>query len=170
MAAIQPISSPESFLKPAVGHPVWGVRLDPGSFFTFEIGAETPRSTTANPTAVAGEWHFWIYMCTWRLLNESDNVLESTDTASNKHLPSQLEDFLRGRVFRGVRPDDPAGLMIDFDQDLCIQLKAMPQMQEEPLLMVYFGEEKVLSLRGDRHFAYEPASAKFGEEQWRIWR
>jgi len=56
----------EKALKNIIGKRAWGVRLGHGSFITIEFGkpkpAEDPKSVS-----VYGEWHFWVYLCSWRL-------------------------------------------------------------------------------------------------------
>jgi hypothetical protein len=47
------------------GQNAWGAKLGHGSFLTIEFGkALMPNPETG---AIHGEWHLWIYMCSWRI-------------------------------------------------------------------------------------------------------
>lgn len=47
-----------------VGQEAWDVKLGHGSFITMEFGKPTKGKMDLVPH---GEWHLWIYMCSWRI-------------------------------------------------------------------------------------------------------
>jgi len=59
-----------------VGKTPWGVALGVGSTLTMEFGRKDPRQSAA---AIHGEWHLWLYTCSWRLESESSVIFGCED-------------------------------------------------------------------------------------------
>lgn len=61
----------QRLIAPLLGKMPWNVCLGMGSSLTMEFGREDPRQSTVN---VHGEWHLWLYMCSWRI-ESADGIL-----------------------------------------------------------------------------------------------
>ena len=86
----------ETFIRPMLKLPAWGVKRGYGSFLTFEFGQPTlkvderhsPENGLRRTACVLGQWHLWINCCHWRvlqggkLLAESEDVSQAIDRAT----------------------------------------------------------------------------------------
>ena len=77
----------ETFVRPMLGLPAWGVRQGHGSFLTFEFGEpklevherHSPEKGLRRSAHVHGRWHLWIYCCHWRALQDGTQLAWSED-------------------------------------------------------------------------------------------
>jgi len=71
-----------------LGRPAWNVQQGHGSFLTFEFGEpkleinerNSPDKGIRRSAYVHGQWHLWIYCCSWRVLQGETQLAWSEDT------------------------------------------------------------------------------------------
>lgn len=59
-----------------VGNTAWGVKIGLGSFLTIEFGE--PVISKSNQVT-HGEWHLWLYLCSWRIEKDGFMLVGSED-------------------------------------------------------------------------------------------
>jgi len=77
----------ETFVRPMLGLPSWGVKQGHGSFLTFEFGEpkltvlerHSPNEGLRRSAHVHGQWHLWIYCCHWRAVQDGSQLAWSED-------------------------------------------------------------------------------------------
>jgi hypothetical protein len=67
---------PKDSLNSLLGKKPWGIALGLGSMLTMEFGSQDPRQSAVN---VHGEWHLWLYMCSWRLESDKEIIIACED-------------------------------------------------------------------------------------------
>ena len=63
-----------------VGEKAWKVQLGYGSFLTFDFGNLLPE--VPNVSIEQGEWHLWVYLCSWRIEEEGSFLVGCEDKRS----------------------------------------------------------------------------------------
>jgi hypothetical protein len=105
------------------GQRTWGVRLGHGSFITLEFGKEETPSTSdvrRKSKLLHGEWHLWVYCCSWRLDTGRSIIAGSED---NRDHIAQALDKLNGKVLKQVRVDLPAfDAVLEFEGSVSLRL------------------------------------------------
>jgi hypothetical protein len=73
-----------SLFKRLIGIVPFSIDLGHGSFITFDFGKKTQRQIKTRSgeirTFYFGEWHFWVYMCAWRIDKNGKPFVGSNDT------------------------------------------------------------------------------------------
>ncbi len=75
------------------GNTPWGVRLGVGSFLTMEFGR--PEANLVGRTA-HGEFHLWLYMCSWRIEMGEKIIAGSED--ERPAIEAALKNLILGSV------------------------------------------------------------------------
>lgn len=71
----------KTIIKDIIGKKAWGVKLGHGSFITIEFGH--PKSDGSIYSAIHGEWHLWVYLCSWRI-ERGDSFLVGCEDERSK--------------------------------------------------------------------------------------
>lgn len=66
-----------------LGKKAWGVSLGEGSFITIEFGNPVPSESEEDKKRIHGEWHLWIYCCSWRL-EQGEEILTASEDSQSK--------------------------------------------------------------------------------------
>jgi hypothetical protein len=152
------------------GKPCWGVKQGHGSFLTFEFGeshvvvhepviasrSASPdvRKALARRRAFArGQWHLWIYCCSWQVLSRGRSLAHSESSDTKIH---RAADLLNGQKL--VRFSIlPRKLQCIFEFDLGGTLKTEPYDKESEQWLLYEPSKKVLLLRADSRYKHARA-------------
>ncbi len=68
--------SAEILIEELRGQTPWKVSVGVGSMLTLEFGKKDPRQSGTN---IHGEWHLWLYSCSWRIESEHEVILACED-------------------------------------------------------------------------------------------
>lgn len=93
----------QSLLMQIVGMKPTRVKLGFGSFVTLDFGCDIPEEVkTRQGTQIRyhGEWHFWIYQCTWQI---SQNGMILAHSESPKNTIETALCTLQERTFTSFR-------------------------------------------------------------------
>ena len=164
--------------KQLLGKPCWGVKRGCGSFLTIEFGQPhlkiyEPRVTTSTSKKVQasaarrqayvrGDWHLWIYCCDWSVSDGSNKLVG--DTYSRKSIDLAAK-FLNGQalvastlISRGMRT------VLEFDLGARLETKRYNRTDEQ--WMLYEPGGKVLTVRADKHYSYDPGDLEPNMLRW----
>jgi len=162
------------------GKPCWGVKQGHGSFLTFEFGeshvvvyepvvtsrivSPRVRKGLARRLAFArGQWHLWIYCCSWEVLSRGRSLAHSESSDSKIQ---RAADFLNGQKL--VRFSIlPRKLQCIFEFDLGGILKTWPYDKKSEQWLLYEPSKNVLLLRADRHYKYGRSDVPGNDEDWK---
>ena len=149
--------------------PCWGVKRGIGSFMTFEFGEphlqikECIISNKLRRLAhVRGDWHFWLYCCDWRVLDESNKVVG--DCSSKKGI-DRAARFLNGQSIIAAKLV-PRGMRTYFEFDLGGYLETNPYNRTFEQWSLYEPNGKVLTVRADKHYSYQSGNTPPEKTKW----
>jgi hypothetical protein len=60
-----------------VGNKAWGIKIGHGSFLTIEFGNPIIGKSDR---VIHGEWHLWVYLCSWRIEKDGRFLVGSEDS------------------------------------------------------------------------------------------
>lgn len=162
----------DAFVSPILGLPAWGVKQGHGSFLTFEFGQ--PKLEVGEPrqskelglrrTAyVQGEWHLWIYCCSWRALHEGTQIASSDDADEAIRRATGL---LNGQKLMAVEVSPTEGRST-FTFDLGGSLETWPY-GDDPTTEQWFihSSADVFSYRADGLYSKESGDTLPDQERW----
>jgi hypothetical protein len=71
----------KEILDNVVGQKVASIELGHGSFLTIDLGKLVSKATKQKNREFrnVGEWHFWVYMCAWRIDKDNKPLAASSD-------------------------------------------------------------------------------------------
>jgi hypothetical protein len=170
----------KSAFKKLYGKPCWGVKQGLGSFLTFEFGkphlvirepivaspkaSKKVRETLAMRGAnIHGEWHLWIYCCTWEFLLHNKQIA---------HSESSDKRILRAtRTLNGQKlvlfSIEPRSGRCTFEFDLGGVLETRPFSRTHEQWLLYEPSGKVLVLRADKRYSHHLGSRPDSEKDWK---
>jgi hypothetical protein len=162
------------------GKPCWGVKQGYGSFLTMEFGkphlvirepivasakaSEKVRANLATRGAyVRGDWHLWIYCCTWEVLFNGKQVAHNESSDSRI---VRAANFLNGQKL--VRFSlVPRGTRCVFEFDLGGVLKTWPYSRTDEQWLLYEPTGTVLVLRADKRYSHSRSNRPEDQEKWK---
>jgi len=165
--------------RPLNERPCWSVQRGHGTFLTFEFGK--PHLVVREPIQASpgvsprvrrllarrsvrpkGQWHLWIYCCTWEV---RDGQRRIGDWSSSRSI-ERAARYLSGQKlisvtipYRGVRT------AFNFDLGGCLETAPYDRSSEQ--WMFYEPNGNVLTVRAGRRYSYEPAHTAGADTQWR---
>ncbi len=175
-------------LLPMLGRPCWGVRQRWGSSLIFEFGephlqiheplyirdqaryqpSDNPkvdkmrRRRLINPV---GQWHLWLHMCGWRIIQESRQVAHSE--SDRAIIAKVLNDEVGGKILEEVILDSANGeSAFLFEDD--VNIDTWPIESEHEQFHVFEESGSVFVYRGDGAFWYGPGTTRPNQMEW--WR
>lgn len=161
------------------GEPCWNVKPGYGSFFTLEFGKphlEVREPTVASKDAsrrvrsllarrsvfVHGEWHLWIYSCSWEVLSKGRHV----GNGSTKRSMRRAADLLDGQKLIQFS-FFPKEVLCVFEFDLGATLRTVPYDRKSEQWVLHTPEQKALTLRADRRYQYMRADLPRDRGLWK---
>lgn len=160
-----------SIFAPLFGQRCWLVRQGHGSFLTLEFGEPNLRVREAQPNSkhlkrptvtVQGDWHLWIYICHWRIMEAGDEIAwsESPDEVIAKGTRA-----IDGQMLMDLAIDPQTGAS-QFRFELGTVLHLSPLDAESELWMLYAPDGNVLSARGDGHYTWHAGTQNPDDSNW----
>ena len=163
---------------PLRGLPCWQVKRGYGSFITLEFGEphleirepkvpapEWPpkvrESVASRKVTVRGEWHLWVYCCSWSILD--DGKLIGTSEDNHAAIDSAISR-LDGQALAMFSADSSAGS--EFAFDLGGRLSTSPYDTDSEQWMLFQPDGHVLSFRADSSYSYSSSTTKKDTEDW----
>lgn len=156
---------PRSFSK-LIGRPCWLVQRGYGTFLTMEFGEPhleitEPREASSQSKLVRrifarrrihvqGDWHLWIYCCSWVVYDASGKIKgQSTSKASMDRAAAFLDGqkLVSAQLVR-------RGMRTLFKFDLGATLETRPYDRSSEQWMLYEPSGKVLCVRADKRYSY----------------
>jgi hypothetical protein len=129
----------------------WGIRLGHGSFLTMEFGK--PEDSRSGRFA-HGEWHLWLYMCSWRIETQKQVLAGSQDHRD------AIETALREVQFGSIRSINVAmpshDLAIEFDSKAKLLVFSTSSTREQEQWMLFAPDGNCLTVFGNGTFEYTP--------------
>jgi hypothetical protein len=169
----------QKVFKAILGKPCWDVKPGHGSFLTMEFGephleVREPITTRKGVTAkvreqlarrhvcARGEWHFWIMYCDWEVRCKGKRVGDSSTETKIR----RAADFLDGQklIRFSILPRTAQSIFVF---DLGASLKTSPYDKGSEQWMLFQPSKKVLVLRADGQYKYEPSETSSDEGTWR---
>jgi hypothetical protein len=159
----------ETFVKPMLGLPAWGVKQGHASFLTFEFGApklavnewRSADNGLRRSAHVRGQWHLWIYCCNWRAVQDGTQVAWSADA---EQIIGRATATLNGQKLLDVSASPEDGRST-FSFDLGGILETWPHgvdpTDEQWILLT---EVEAFAYRADGTYACSPSNSRL--EHW----
>jgi hypothetical protein len=164
----------QKILRKLYGKPCWDARKGHSSFLTFEFGKpqvyvhepfkpwngkSPPRPAASRRAAwIHGEWHLWIYMCKWTILQDG---VRRADSASTTRRIERAVITLQGQALRKVSVDRVRGRSrFEFDYGGVVETKRSERMNIQWIL--HDPKKGVLEIRGDGKHSYAHESSPAG--------
>lgn len=159
-----------SIFAPLIAQRCWLVRKGHGSFLTLEFG-EPNLSVRAEPSSkhlkrpmvtVQGDWHLWIYICHWQIMETGAEIAvsESTDEAIAKGVRA-----IDGKMLIDLAVDPRTGAS-RFGFELETVLHTSPIDAESEIWMLYAPDGNVLTARGDGHYTWHAGTENPEDAIW----
>jgi hypothetical protein len=141
-------------MAPLIGQKAWGVSLGLESIITLEFGKPVPPNKTSKKTH--GEWHFWVYMCAWRL--EKNNKFIVGSGADRSELEKVVQ-MMEGMSIDSIEILPVAGdTIIYFEEELVLRIFSVYSSEDE-LWMLFTPDGNVLYIGPGTNWYYEPADS-----------
>ncbi len=140
------ISEARELIHPLVGKKVWGVKLSHYSFVTFEFGKSVLPDNEGGQSH--GEFHLWLYDCTWKIQEFGTTLAESSDEYSDEQIQSSL-DRLNGLFVANLVLIEPFwDAVINFSHSIDLMVFASSLDEENYIFFV----------PGDKSLGFGPGS------------
>jgi len=165
----------ETFGK-LLGIPSWGVKQGHGSFLTFEFGqpflevgevldhADRPQfpATRSRLVYVHGEWHLWVYCCSWVIQHEDKSIAHSESPREAIQIACSV---LNGQSLTAVEVR-PATGTTEFTFDLGGRLETSGEGYEktDTSWMLFRPDRRTFSYRSDGYYSLAESSTSTGGE------
>lgn len=143
--------------KNLLGKKAWGVKRGIGSFITLEFG----NALTIDESAqyMHGEWHLWLYLCSWRMDTETTTLAACEDKLEK--IDAALKE-LEGKAIKSITICNFA-LDTIFEFEGNIYLKTFSIYSEEPEenehWMLFIPDNKVFVAGPGKHWTCEASNS-----------
>lgn len=139
------------------GLKAYNVKLGHGSFLTIDFGDPMEinvKTKKGMEKFTRGEWHFWIYMCAWRI-DKGNRALAGSNDSRDK-----IENVLKkieGKklVLFDLKHSPDAVLVFDGKYELKV---FNINTEDQDQWMIYTPDKNVLTVGPGNKCSYEPAS------------
>jgi hypothetical protein len=111
---------------------------------------------------VHGEWHLWIYCCDWEVFSGKTRIGDSAAKAKIR----RAAEFLDGQKLISFSIS-PKKVSCVFEFDLGGTLTTRPFDKESEQWMLYEPSHKVLTVRADGRYKYEPSDLPEDQGKWK---
>ena len=154
---------------PLVGKPAYLVQKGLGSFVTMEFGEpslyirEPAKGLPGRLVSVQGEWHLWIYCCSWRVTKEGTLVAHSE--SSDKEIEEAMR-FLDGQCIESVYVHPDCSTTFEFDLGGVMETQPYEPGTDDEQWYLYEPGETVFSLRGDGTYDRSFGATPPDEIEW----
>lgn len=170
----------KSIFEKLYNYPCWSVKQGYGSFITLEFGQPhlkireprdavnthsemVKRALAKRLVTVCGEWHLWIYCCSWKIYLYDKFLAESE--SSRRKIQNALWD-LDGQKLVNMELDNKTG-DTTFLFDLGGRLKTTHYEGElYDLWHLYEPNGNILTIRNDGKFNYDSGYTPLDQEAW----
>lgn len=160
----------------------WQVEQGYGSFLTFEFGVphlhireprkatkQAPESVRKNAARrhvyVHGDWHFWVYLCDWRISSQGQLLADHTST---RRTIKKATTELNGQALVQLTVEEDLISVLEFD--LGGKLEIIPNAEHydktADLWFLYEPNGDVFTLRADGYYCHHPGNWKPEENIW----
>jgi hypothetical protein len=113
--------------------------------------------------SIHGEWHLWIYCCDWEVFSGKKCAGDS----STKTKVLRAAKLLDGQklIRFSISPKEVSCV---FEFDLGGRLKTHPFDKEGEQWLLYEPSHRVLIVRGDGRYKYEPSNLPEDQGRWKL--
>lgn len=175
----------ERIFRSVYGKPCWGVKDGVGSAITFEFGephleirepTQAPRKSSrrvrellaSRSVHVHGQWHLWIWMCSWEIFQTGERVGSSR---TRKKSMDRVVYSLNGQKlirFSINRHGDECRFEFDLGGVLVTHAytKSRPDRESDHWIL-FLPPRGVLTLRNDRTFSFHRSNRPAGAGDWK---
>lgn len=136
------------FVLPLLGQMTWGAALGEGTFVTMEFGSR--QKVVHEGDKEHGEWHLWIYLCSWRI--EQDQEVLAGSAEDEREKAEDAISKLNGEVLEKIVIRDPWDLELHFSNELVMRTFADSASEESWFL---YGPGKTFSAGPGRSSNFE---------------
>ena len=127
------------------GATCWSARRGHGTFITLDLGERQQHTTMTGGVVERGEYHLWLYMAKWQMVEESKSV----DWNSANAVVEQVLQHCVGSFVTAIC-GPPVTIRMKGRSSTTFVLKRMEDAdQYEPLFMLYMPQRRVLSANQD---------------------
>ncbi len=135
---------------------VWGVSKGVGSFLNFEIGKQNEIKLASGTMDKQGDLHFWVYLCSWELLQDGKKILDSNS------IPTQSEHILTScldgkNLERLTANDDFFEIVLCFSNNINLRLhdSRFNYEDDDNYMIIYFNPSRnAVCYNRDNEFYY----------------
>lgn len=151
-----------SLFNKIIGTKPTRVKLGHGSFITFDFGRDTEEKiktrSGAFKTLYFGEWHFWVYMCAWRIDKNNKPFIGSNDSRDfiEQHLHSLEEKELKQVIILNNAFD----AKLTFGDEYQLHLFSF-QVTDDEQWMLFTPEKKVFVAGPSSEWSYRDSDKTY---------
>ena len=167
------------------GRPCWGVKNGVGSAITFEFGephleirepTQAPRRSSrrvrellaSRSVHVRGQWHLWIWMCSWEILQKGKRFGSSRSRKANMDRVVYSLNGQKLTRFSMERHGDECRFEFDLGGVLVTHAYSKSrQDRDSDHWTLFLPSGRVLILRNDGMFSYQSSKRPAGAEGWK---
>ena len=133
----------EEIIKGLLGKKAWNARIGYGSFVTIEFGNPIVQE---NDQSSHGEWHLWVYICSWRIEKDNHIIVGDQDSKERMNETIKLIDGTTLESFEVLSTVLDA--ILRFSDGLTLRLFSILSNDEEnddsPHWMLYMPNNRIL--------------------------
>ncbi len=160
----------ESIVEQIYHQPCWLLQQGHGSFLTFEFGQPhleirepKPPKLANRRVTVHGDWHLWIYCCSWDL-HLNDKIAAHSES-SRSRIKRALEQLEGQKIVKVEIDDMTSDTVFHFDLGGLLKTRMYDNGLHE-LWMLYGPKGNVLSVRNDGKYSYQPRDTPEEDMHW----
>lgn len=136
-------------LNAMVGLKAWNASLGVGSFITCEFGKALPPNQEG---VIHGEWHLWVYCCSWRLEQAGSMLVSSEDPPEILKKAVERLNNLKLLLLEITSPTGDA--VFNFEQEISLKLFSIYSNEYESW-MVFMPNGYILTIGPGNQWMYE---------------
>jgi hypothetical protein len=143
-----------AIIEGVVGQTPWGLKLGHGSFVTIEFGKQQSAESSLTPH---GEWHLWLYMCSWRFELE-ENILAASDD-DRPSIEGAFKNIDLDPVIAVELGEPSVDLRVEFSGGVVLRTFSMSSAPNMTQWILFTPNKKCLTAYGDGSYEITPSDA-----------
>ncbi len=137
---------------------MYNLKLGYGSFLTMDFGRQIQvitRTKRGEKLSTRGEWHIWIYMCSWRIDKNKTPLVGSND--SREKIELALQKANNKKLLKYEILNDSLDAIFHFENKVTLSLFNTNTEEGEHWLL-FTPDKNVLTIGPSNSISYGPSS------------
>ena len=127
-------------LNELIGLNAWGAKIGHGSFLTIDFGMPVKKELIENEI---GEWHLWVYLCSWRI--EKNDLFVAGCEDSREKMTYAVKQINGSKLLSFTVSSTSLDAVLAFDNGLFLKLFSIySEEKDSNHWLLYMPNNKVL--------------------------